>query len=115
MTYPLTWHRVGGDINDTLTVDLAGVANLDAAASIAAHVKNGATVATLAAARVPTTDNVVVQLGDAAGWLATAAYPTGSTGTVAWSMEIEVTFGSGAVLTWPEDGTAAINVRAPLG
>lgn len=101
--------RVQGDVNDTATVTLSGITDLTTAASAEAHVKYQAIVATLACTIPdPNELDIVIDLGAADGWLATAAAGK-------WSLETEVTFNDGRVLTWPAEGTDTIVVRSQLG
>jgi hypothetical protein len=101
--------RVQGDVNDTATITLAGVADLTTAASAEAHVKLEGVTATLTCT-IPDPNglDVDIALGAGAGWLATAAPGP-------WKLEVQVTFNDGRVLTWPATGTDTIQVRADLG
>lgn len=102
-----TWSKVAGDIGDSITVDLGGIANLDTVTAVEAHVwKNGtdpvvldADVLDAAACRIE------VELGDETGWLADAAQGR-------WSIEYELTFGDGSELTWPQMKPDEIVVRS---
>lgn len=101
-----TINAVKGDRDDKRDILLQGVTSLAPVASVEAHVwKRGATTATLTATIDVATRIVTVQLGGAGGWLETAVAGT-------WNMEIQVTFSSGAILTWPESGPDEIHVRA---
>lgn len=93
-----TWKRTQGDIGDTICAVLDGVVDLTAVTSIEAHVQYGSdTPVTLSAGVLDATDRtVLVQLGGVAGWLETAKRGC-------WSLEFEVTFGSGAQITWTGD------------
>lgn len=102
-----SWRRVQGDVDDQLTVVLEGVADLNSAVSVEAHVwRDGVAPIVLAAAITdPVARVVVVDLGGAAGWLSTARPGV-------WFVDLEVTFGAGAQLTWPAGVPATIAVRA---
>lgn len=102
-----TWNKVAGDAGDTITVDLGGIANLDAVATVEAHVwKQGTAPAVLDADVLDAAAcTITVDLGDATGWLATAGYGR-------WSLEYEVTFLDGSALTWPQLGPDTIVVRS---
>lgn len=107
-----TWNRTQGDIGDTITITLDGVDDLNNVASVECHVTKGTTTATLAAAVAnPVARTVLVQLGTVAqlltGWLAGAQPGT-------WSLETEVTFADGTVLTWPDLNTDYIAVRPQI-
>lgn len=103
------WRKVQGDVDDTITVILNGVEDLTTAVSVVAHVWHGqATPVNLPAAVTdPVTRTVVVQLGGAAGWLSDATITV-------WFLEVQVTFGNGAVLTWPSGRPDTISVRADV-
>lgn len=92
-----TWHRVQGDVGDTIVMRLDGVATLDGVSSVVAHVKRtGSPSATLSAAVTDAAERlVIVQLGGVGGWLADADVGT-------WQLETEVTYLNGAVLTWSQ-------------
>lgn len=104
-----TWKRRSGDVGDTIIVQLGGVADLVTAVSAEAHVKFGDLPTVTLTALVTDTANrlVTVQCGGLGGWL-----PTAQRGC--WRMEIEVTFGSGAVLTWPAHGFDTVDVGPTL-
>ena len=87
---------VVGDIDDYRIVTLDGVTNLDSVTAVEAHVwSTSVDSVTLSASVVDATARTIrVELGDAAGWLATVA-TSGS-----WFIEYQVTFGT-TVLTWP--------------
>lgn len=102
---------VQGDIGDQRIIVLAGIDNLNAVASVQAHVYTGSKqstthVATLDAAVVDATDcTIAVELGDANGWLATATPGT-------YRIEYQLTFANGDVLTWPAEAGDKLKVRA---
>lgn len=115
-----TWHRKNGDVLDTVTVEIKGldVTGLTAATSVEAHVQYGAEspVTLLGAVLDPVGDpsaspvvwpTVLIQLGDGTGWLAAAKRGC-------WRFETEITFGSGAQLTWPDEGFDQICVGDDL-
>ena len=96
------WNKVAGDVGDTLTVALGGVDNLDDASSVEAHVWSGSTATTLTAAVDDSAARTItVQLSP---WLESAT-------PARWSIEFEVAFSGGAVLTWPADRPDIIIVR----
>ncbi len=100
-----SWTKVQGDVNDTLTATLSGVENLTTVTAVEAHVWRGATIVTLTATVADATlRTILVQLGGAAGWLATAAPGK-------WSIEFECTFASGAIFTWPANSADFVMVR----
>lgn len=103
------WRKVQGDVNDTITVILNGVEDLTTVTSVVAHVWHGqATPIVLPAAVTdPVTRTVVVQLGGAAGWLSAATITV-------WFIEVQATFASGTVLTWPSGRPDTISVRADV-
>lgn len=105
-----TWMRVQGDLKDTLTVTLDGVADLNAVTAVIAHVwRSGVPVVNLTAAVTnAATRLVTVQLGSAGGWLASATPTT-------WRFEVQATFADGSVLTWPAGTPDMIVVRAQGG
>jgi len=99
-----TWSRVAGDIGDTLTVRLDGVADLTGVESVVATVTNDADPAdtdTLDAALTSASERTVtVALG---AWL-TAATP----GTY-W-LRYRTSWAGGVVLSWPEGHADSILV-----
>jgi hypothetical protein len=79
------WRKVQGDVDDTITVVLNGVEDLTTVTSVVAHVWHGqATPINLSAA------------------------------VTVWFLELQVTFGNGAVLTWPSGRPDTISVRADV-
>lgn len=101
------WRKVQGDVNDTITVVLSGVEDLTTANAIEAHVwRRSVDSVTLTAAITDTvTRTAVVQLGGATGWLSDALI-------AAWSVDFQVTFVDGTILTWPSGVPDVIAVRA---
>lgn len=101
-----TWSRVQGDVNDTLTAKLDGVANLSGVTAIQAHVwRTGVSPVTLTASVLNATDRTVtINLGASGGWLATAT-------PAVWYLELQVTSGT-TVQTWPADNPAILRIRA---
>ena len=99
-----SWKRVQGDVNDTVTVTLDGVATLNAVTAVAAHVWRPSVppVTLTAAVTNAATRLVTVQLGT---WLATAVPDN-------WYLEVQATFADGSVLTWPAGTPDKILVRA---
>lgn len=106
---------IEGDVGETRAVVLHGVDSLDGVASVEATIwKCGdaaATAATLSASVADAAAGViVVEFGDASGWLATDATP----GT--WNLRYRVTFTDGPTLTWPNVGGAdTIRVLPAVG
>lgn len=99
------WKRVQGDVDDTITVKLAGIASLAAVQSVEAHVWWRTSHETLAASVAdPDECTLTVELGAADGWLSDAA-------AVQWEVEYQLTFLDGSVKTWPETPDK-ISVRA---
>lgn len=96
---------VSGDVGDTRTVTLAGIADLDSVTAIEAHVwRNSVTPVTLSATVTDATERTItVQLGGVGGWLSTAERGN-------WLIEYELTFGS-TVLTWPAGEPDVLQVR----
>lgn len=103
------WRKVQGDVNDTITIVLSGVENLNTASAVEAHVWHGTVdPETLPAAITnPTTRTVVVQLGGASGWLSDAAEHV-------WYLDLQVTFADGSILTWPSGIPDTISVRSDM-
>jgi hypothetical protein len=102
-----TWQKVAGDVGDTITVTLGGIANLTAVSAVAAHVwQNGGSATVLDAAVTDAVAcEILVQLGDTGEWLPTASYGR-------YSLEYELTFLDGSVLTWPQMRPDEIVVRS---
>lgn len=102
-----TWNKVAGDVGDTITVTLGGIANLDTVSAVEAHVwKQGSTPATLTATVLDATAcTIEVALGDDEGWLA-------ETTSGRWNIEYELTFGDGSKLTWPQLSPDLVVVRS---
>ena len=97
---------VTGDEGDTRLLRLDGIADLDAATAVEAHVWNDATASVTLAGSVTdaTARTVTIELGDSGGWLPTA-------GPDIYDFEVQVTFGSD-IWTWPNNRPATIRVRA---
>jgi len=102
---------VAGDIGDTRSVTLAGIADLTAAVSARGIVtySSDLTVTAELTATIddPAGTDVTVELGGAGGWLASAAPGV-------WLLEAEITFADGSVLSWPQAGADTLIVRADL-
>lgn len=96
-----------GDVGDSAVFTLDGIASLSGVASVRALVQRRGSVEILTAA---VTDaiarEVTVQWGAAGGWLPSRP-KVGK-----WDLQIEVTFGDGRVLTWPNtcDGSSFVEV-----
>jgi hypothetical protein len=100
------WERVQGDVDDTITVTLGGIADLDDVTAVEAHVWTTSERETLSAAVADSAARtILVQLGDANGWLASATAAT-------WLAEWQLTFADGSVKTWPAGKPDEIKVRA---
>lgn len=101
-----TWNRVAGDISDTLTVTINGIADLTEVTAVEAHVWTDtiSAVTLTAAVADATARTVTVQLGT---WLQNTAV-----GGLRYNLEYELTFTGGTQRTWPENGTDFILVRA---
>lgn len=102
--------KVAGDVGDTCVVilqDDGTPVDLTTATGVEAHVwQSGGTPADLTAAVTSAAaGQITVQLGGAAGWLATVATP----GT--WLLEYEVTFSPTNVRTWPSGPPDQFTVR----
>jgi hypothetical protein len=91
-----TWNRTAGDVKDTIVVTLGGVASLTGVSSVVAKVSRAGGTSTSLTATVTdeATSQVTIQLGDTGGWLPLAAPNV-------YDLEVQVTYISGAVLTWP--------------
>ena len=102
---------VAGDIGDTRNVTLGGVQTLVGATAVA-HVRylaDPTVIADLAATITSTTDRTVtVNLGTSGGWL--PSRPASGD----WDIEVEVTFGDGSVLTFPDGDPDTLTVRDDL-
>jgi len=102
---------VAGDLGDTRTVTLGGIADLTAAVSARGIVSYSAdqTVTAELDATIPDPDatDITVELGGAGEWLQTAAPGV-------WLLEVEVTFADGSVLSWPQGSADTLVVRADL-
>lgn len=98
---------VSGDVGDTRVITLNGIDDLDEVTAIEAHVwRRGETPTTLTTTVTDSaTAEVTVQLGAADGWLSDAE-PGG------YFFEIQATFGSSLVLTWPQGSPDTIRVRS---
>lgn len=90
------FRRVQGDIGDTIDPVIDGVQDLDDVTSVEAHVwRRGVDPEVLDAAVLDAADRtLLVQLGDATGWLSDAAPGV-------WSVEYQLDFGASPSLTWP--------------
>lgn len=90
------FRRVQGDIGDTIDPVIDGVQDLEDVTAVEAHVwRRGVEPVILDAAVFdPVARTILVQLGDAAGWLSDAAPGV-------WSVEYELAFGASPSLTWP--------------
>lgn len=89
-----------GDVSDKRTLTLGGVDDLTAASSLRAHVylREKDTTAELDVAILDANARTVeLNLGDAGGWLPLRPHPGD------WRVQVEVTFGDGTILTWPND------------
>jgi hypothetical protein len=102
-----TWQRVAGDVGDTITVTLGGIANLDAVSAAEAHVWQDGGTATVLDAEVADAEacTVTVHLGGTGEWL-----PTATPGR--YRLEHQLTFLDGSVLTWPQMRPDEIVVRS---
>lgn len=104
------WNRVAGDVNDTITAQLAGVETLTGVDTIVAHVKRTGTTAVTLPATVTdaATRTVTAELGAETGWLATVAEG------VVYRVEWEATYIDGSKVTWPSRGTDTLTIRSQL-
>lgn len=100
-----TWHRVTGDLDDTIPVYLDGIADLDNATGVNARVWTSGADSTILTAEVTDSDArlVTVALGSDDGWLAHAQPGK-------WKMRTRVTFADGSRRSWPAQGTDLIIV-----
>lgn len=106
-------YRVVGDTNDTVTVTCGGVADLNGATSVEAHVwrtTSPASSATLTASVLSAADRtVLVELGS---WITTAA-------PIVWRLEVQVTGtwadGKTGPRTFPSEGGLPLTIRAAGG
>lgn len=98
---------VTGDINDTRTIQLAGIDNLNAVQTIVGHAWRGSSTPVQLDCQVDDAADctVTLSLGGSDGWLTTATPGQ-------WSVEIQASFTDGTVLTWPADKPMTIKVRA---
>ena len=101
------YHRVRGDVNDSLVIELRGVDSLATVISVEAHVSYGGANPTTLPAAVESATLRTVRI-DLSAWL-----PTATAG--AWDLETQPVFGDGSSPTFPSKGTDKIIVRAPLG
>jgi hypothetical protein len=101
------WNRVQGDVNDTLTVTLAGLVDLSAATSAKGFVALGGQTTAELSVTIPSPSGLtlLVQLSP---WLEDAVAGN-------WTAEWEVTFADASVLTWPDAGLDVIHVRDQQG
>lgn len=101
------FRRVQGDIGDTINPILDGIQDLTTVTNVEAHVwRTGIAAETLEAEVLdPVARILLVHLGDATGWLVTAAPNV-------WRVEYALTFADGTELTWPASGNDWIMVRA---
>lgn len=102
-----TWGKVAGDVGDSITVTLGGIADLNAVSAVEAHVWKAGTAPTVLEAEVAdaTACEILVHLGEAGEWLPTASHGR-------WSVEYELTFLDGSELTWPQMRPDEIVVRS---
>lgn len=98
------WHRVRGDVKDTIVAQLGGIADLSTATDVIGIItQDGETFSQLdGSVSDAASSQVTISL---AAWLPTAAEGD-------WWIEYEVTFGDGSSKTWPERGQDRIHVRA---
>lgn len=100
-----TWGRVAGNVNDTITPVIDGVADLSAVTAVSARVwKNGTPAATLVASVLSVSDRTLTVELDA--WL------EAQTAAGIWWVEYDLTFPGPKVITWPEAKPDEIHVRA---
>jgi len=97
---------VTGDIGDSRVLTLNGVNTLASATAVVAHVwtDTRASVDLDGSVTDAANSEVTIELGGVGGWLPTA------TPDLYW-FEVEVTFGSTATLTWPQDTPDTLLVR----
>lgn len=99
-----------GDIGVIKVLQLGGVADLDDAASVEAHVWSQALTPSVTTLSASVTDSanryVSVQLGTAGGWLPTLTVPAREERR--YFLDVEVTWNDGGVTTW---STAILPVR----
>lgn len=102
-----TFNRVAGDTGDTLVAELTGVDSLSSATAVEAHVSRmDIAAATLTASVLSASARTItVALG---AWLQNTAVAG------EYDLEYEVTFASGAKLTWPEGTPDTLIVRAAV-
>lgn len=98
------WHRVQGDVKDTIVVHLGGIANLNTASSVVAIASKPGEVDVSLDGSVSNAANAEVTISLAV-WLEDAALGD-------WSIVYVVTFGDGSTKTWPELHPDRIHVRA---
>ena len=105
------FQRVQGDINDTLVIQLDGVADFQLATATANVWLPGFEPAPLTCTLANGVDGstpvglCTVHLGGPGEWLTTAEPGD-------YLIEVEVTFDDGSVLTWPEGPPDHLRVRA---
>lgn len=98
-----------GDIGDTRLVRVDGIADLAAVTTARALVSRQEDVAALEAeVDDPEERTVSILLGGTDGWLATRP-AVGS-----WKVQLELTFASGDVLTWPNNEPLFLPVQAEI-
>ena len=103
---PTNWNRVAGDVSDTITPIINGVADLSGVTAVETHVWTTSiapvTLATTVASSSART--LTVQLGT---WLQNTAVP----GTT-YKLEYQITFTGGRIETWPERDPDTLYIRA---
>lgn len=102
------WHRRQGDEDDTIIVGVDGVLDLTAVTAVSAEIYYGSDPAVVLTAGVSNaaTREVTVQLGGAAGWLATAKEGR-------WRLYLVFSFGATGPITWPDEGYGEIIISEP--
>lgn len=98
------WHRVAGDLADTIDVPLEGIDDLTAFTSGVAYVRRHLVVVTLAAITVPD-PNVPTLRVPLNPWLTTAAPGV-------WRIRYRLTFTDTSQRTWPSGRPDRIVVEA---
>jgi hypothetical protein len=102
------FHRVQGDIGDTLVTELDGVTDFTAATAVANVWLVGTTPTSLAA----TVANAVATDGTPCGRCTVVLGSWLTTALGNYLLEYTVTFSNGAVLTWPADAPDMLIIRA---
>lgn len=101
---------IQGDIDDTRVVRVDGIDSIPAGTTVRALVHRDPTTAVLVATVIDGTERTVrIDLGAAGGWLPSRP------AVGVWKVQLEFTFPSGGVLTWPTDSDAYLAVVAELG